>query len=368
MRSSAQSEELQEVLDTLDIEDYLSLEGVDFKITPGTSGVQLNLKECPRCGGNSWKVYLNMDSGLGNCFHGSCVGEPGFNKFSFIQYLHGDTPSATIRRIKQYALEAGWRPKRKISVATNNDLKVELPESIELPGPNNTMPKYLVTRNVPADIAAYFSLRYCSSGDFKYEDPVTGENKQQSYDRRIIIPVFDLEGTLKTFQGRDITDESDRKYLFPPGLSGTGRYLYNGHNCIGQEHIVVGEGAFDVFAIKMALDEHEDLRQIGQVGTFGKSISDLSDGDSQLTAFIALMVFGLKEITFMWDGEKSTLLSAVDAAQKVSSIGLKCNLAQLPENKDPAEATPAEVVSAFRRAKPVTRASAVQLKLKFMRM
>ena len=363
-------DEFQELIENLDMEDFLSVEGVDYKVTPGSSGVQLNIKECPRCGGNSWKVYLNMDTGLGNCFHGACVGEPGFNKFSFIRHLLDLSSKATAQHIKHYAVQAGWRPKRKITVATQNDQGINLPAHVTLPHEANgnlMMPRYLINRDITPELAGYFGLLYCRDGYFEYPDPVTGEAKKQDYSRRVLIPVYDLEGSLKTFQGRDTTGESDRKYLFPPGLSGTGRYLYNAHNCIGRKTLVIGEGAFDVIAIKNAMDKDMNCRDVGQVGTFGKSLSDLSDGDSQMSALLTMKAAGLEHVVFMWDGEQKALMDAVDAGTKVAGSGLKVSIAVLPKDRDPAECTPDEVLEAFYKATPLSRATAARLKLKFMR-
>ncbi len=84
----------------------------------------------------------------------------------------------------------------------------------------------------------------------------------QKGERRLLIPVYDLDGKLVTFQGRDIIGDQDAKYLFPPALPGTGRFLYNGHNAVRARRIAMGEGAFDVFSLKAAIDGESDLRDI----------------------------------------------------------------------------------------------------------
>lgn len=364
-----QSDEFQEALDAIDMEDFLSSENIEYKVTPGTSGVQLNLHECPRCGGRGWKVYLNMDSGLGKCFHGACADEPGFNKFTFIDYTLNQGRRKTVSYILDFAKTSGWRPKKKQAVATEIG-DVVLPQHFKLPmeykGNKRALPLYLTSRGVTPEIAEYFGLMYCHEGSFSYK--MDGEEKKQDYSRRILIPVYDLSGALRTFQGRDITGESERKYLFPPGLAGSGRYLFNGQNCTGLDEIVVGEGAFDVIAIKMALDTQVDLRGVGQVGTFGKHLSDLSDGDNQTTAIMELIRSGLKRITFMWDGEPKALMEAVAAGEKVKSLGVEVRIAELPLDKDPAEVDASVVVAAYRAAVKLNKASIVALKLRYGRM
>ncbi len=65
-------EEFREMMESVDMEEWLSHEGVEYRNTRGTKGEQLNVRTCPSCGKDEWKVYLNAETGLGNCFSGSC--------------------------------------------------------------------------------------------------------------------------------------------------------------------------------------------------------------------------------------------------------------------------------------------------------
>lgn len=365
--SRENSEELVEALDQIDMEDFLSSQGIDYKVTPGTSGVQLNIRECPRCSGTGWKVYLNMDTGLGKCFHGACADEPGFNKFSFINYHLGQGSRRAITFVQEFARQSGWKPVRKIAVATVNT-EVKLPEHLTLPvitPRGKGMPEYLARRGITAEIAQYFGLLYSVNGKYEYEDD--GTPKAQDYSQRILIPVHNLDGELKTFQGRDITGEAEKKYLFPPGLAGSGRYLYNAHNCVGMEEIVINEGAFDVIATKMAFDQDMNLRSIGQVGTFGKSLSELSDGDNQIGMLMTMAKYGLKTITMMWDGEPKAIMSSIAVGMRLKSLGFKVRIAILPLMKDPAECTTDEVRKAYYKAVALNSTSAMTLTLTMQR-
>lgn len=351
---------ISELMDFIDPELFLDYEGVKYKRTYGSSGTQLNIRECPRCGGSAWKVYLNAENGLGNCFHGSCVGEAGFNIFSFAMNLWGTSVRDTVEKLKIYAADQGWVAKRITSKEVDmTTIEVELPESIKLPVEGRTL-KYLAERGISPEITEYFNLRYCKQGVFVYYDE-EGNRRWQNYDSRLIIPIFNLDGELVTFQGRDTTGKKEKKYLFPPGLSGTARFLYNGNNSLGCEEVVVGEGAFDVMATKIAMDEDVNLRRIGQIGTFGKKLSCGSHtGNDQLGAFVTLKKCGLKRVVMMWDGESSALVAAIDACKELKGIGLSCKIAILPPNKDPNE-VPAEVVrNAYYQAQPHTSAKLMQ--------
>lgn len=357
--SRAGADELGEVMNSIDIESWLDREGVRYRHTRGSSGAQLNIKECPVCGGSTYKVFLNAESGLGNCFSGSC--ETKFNKWKFISAQLGISTREVIEHVKQVAREQGWRAPRQKSVAVSTEsAELKLPDSIQLPHGGRNL-KYLDNRNITADIARYFELRFSHSGKFNYISE-SGKPLFQDYSNRIIIPVFDLVGDLVSFQGRDITGDAEKKYLFPPGFATTGTHLFNGHNAGGAEHVVIGEGVFDVAAIKIALDQEMTLRDVVPIGSFGKHLSSGGD-NSQLAKLMMLKERGLKLVTIMWDGEKAAIEAAIDTGLLLNSMGLVARVAILPPGKDPNEIPASEVRAAFWKAETITPASAVRLKL-----
>ena len=361
---TVRNEELGEALEQIDMEYWLDREGIKYRVTHGSRGTQLNIKDCPCCGSSSWKVYLNADNGLGNCFSGDC--EARFNKWKFIKASLGRvTDREVVEHIKAVAKEMGWQPPKVESAPVNYHTELKLPDSIELPHNGRNL-KYLANRNITGEIAAYFKLRYSAHGKFEYFAE-GGIRRVQDYSSRIIIPIFDLFGDLVSFQGRDTTGTADKKYLFPPGFSATGAHLYNGHNAIGAKRVCVGEGVFDVAATKIALDGEMQLRDVIPIGSFGKHLSYGSD-ESQLSKFRELREHGLEQVTFMWDSEPAALEAAVDAALMLREIGLLTRIAVLPEGCDPNETTADEVRRAFWKAEVVTAASAVKFKLKAQAM
>ena len=312
MKGANRSEELQEAIEAIDMEMWLTDQGVDYRRTHGSRGAQLNIKECPCCGSSSWKVFMNAASGLGNCFAGDCGVK--FNKWKFISSCRpGVQMSAIVQEIKDYAKSLGWRPKVTAPLAEVRNDSVRMPDS-ELISRSFSGPSYSYLRNrgILESTMRDFHLRDCERGWFDYTDS-DGQSKKQRYHGRVIIPVFDLDGVLSTFQGRDITGTAEKKYLFPPGLAGSARYLYNGHNAKKATSVVLGEGAFDVWAIKQAIDGLDEFKSTAALGTFGKHLS-IAEGDSQLTDLRVLQAGGLREVVFMWDSEAQALKDAVEAA------------------------------------------------------
>ena len=349
--------DLKELLDSIDVESYLDREGITYRQTRGSSGEQFNLKDCPVCGGSEYKVYLNAESGLGNCFSGQC--ESKFNKFSFIRAnLQGVPFSELMRHIKTVASEQGWRQKKQIKHDVDNDLnELQFPESVDLPFEGKNL-KYLTDRGVTNEIASYFYLRWSKNGVFKYNDG--NQIRQQDYSSRVIIPIYNLEGELVSYQGRDVTGESDRKYLFPPGFASTGKYLFNGANAINSKRVVICEGVFDIFAAKIALDSDISLRDVTPIGSFGKHISN-GFGNDQMGEIIKLKRKGLKEVCIAWDGEVEAIKAAVRSALVVSGMGIKTTVAMLPKDKDPSDCSIDEFLNAYRSATVINKISAIKL-------
>lgn len=352
-----------QIQDELDMEFFLERESISFRETRGTSGVQLNIKTCPNpaCRDERWRTYFGIDNGQGNCF----VCGKSFNKVHFVNnyFDFGDNWRATFQMCEEILRDQGYRPKRKAMVRVEHG-DVTLPLSDPLPLPDGSNLAYLEQRGFGPDICKYFELRWCQFGWWKFKDP-DGNTQTQNFGDRVIIPVFDLDGTLKTFQGRDLTGESAKKYLFPMELPGTGRYLLNGHNAVATDHVCMGEGAFDVAAIKLAFDEDPELRHIVPIGSFGKHLSyGAPDGDDQLGRFLKLKGRGITTVTIMWDGEVNALLAALDAAKVLSGIGMKVRIALLPFEKDPNEVTGDVVRKAFYAAQLWTPALDIRWRLR----
>lgn len=351
-----------ELSDALDLEFFLDRESLSFRSSRGRSGEQLNLMTCVDCGNDQHRVYLNAETGLGNCF----VCGQTFSKLKFIHLYLGHTDGMwgkTFNYLKEVLKDQGWRPKRVTPVAVD-ETNVVLPLSVALPTKDGQTLAYLRDRGIDDDLTRYFSLRYCQTGWWNFEKPDGGKGGQQ-FGERVIIPVYDLEGELVTFQGRDITGTAEKKYLFPMGLPGTGRFLYNGQNAVKMKRVVVGEGAFDVYGLKIAIDQAVDLRDIVPVGSFGKNLSygDVNGAD-QLGAFLKLKNWGLEEVILCWDGEERALVAALDAAKLLVGIGLKVRIALMPAGKDPNEVSALVTQTAIRQSHRFTPTLDMQWRLR----
>lgn len=335
--------------------EFLENEGIKYKETAGHSGPQIVLQTCPFCGNKKWKVYANKETGYGNCF----VCETTFNKMSLVKVLLGDIPwSKVYDYVNTSVVNVGFVFKKKQPTVYVHDNAVVLPNSEPLPFADGSNLPYLECRGITGELASYFHLRYCQKGEWRYMKE--NEWRERDFSHRVIVPIYDLDGSLQTFQGRDITGTAGQKYLFPATLPGAGRFLYNGHNATLAKRVVLTEGVFDTFAAKIALDDDESLRDIVPIASFGKHLSSGKHvADDQLSRFLQLKNMHLEEVIVMWDGEENALRAAIRAGRILRQVGLSVKMAFLPKEKDPNEVPPFVVCAAIANAKPLTDANCI---------
>lgn len=346
--------DLSEILDAIDMEWLVQREGMTYRESYGRSGRQLNVKTCPFCGHSEYKVYIGADTGIGSCFSGSCP-KKTWNKWSFLKGVFELDGRSLVDLAKALAKEQGWRPTLKAADICMQDLNtLELPDATPA-WEMNPLPEYLLRRGVTADVAEYFSLYLCEKGKWNYMNP-DGRELSQDYSNRILLPIFDLDGTMKSFQGRDITGTAERRYLFPPGFASAGAYLYGAHNFLaGSDTVVISEGVFDVIQTKRALAAHEQTKDFVPIGSFGMNLSSGNpSGDDQLGRLRQLkQERGLKRVIFLWDGELKAAAAAITASLKCIEIGIRAEVAFVEDGKDPGNSRLTVIQDAVLKAMPV---------------
>lgn len=339
-------------LDKLDPEQVIAFEGFEYKLSNGKSGPQINIKECPSCHSTDWKLYLNAETGLGKCHR--C--DTGFNKYKLVKANRGITNHKDVMRaLEDMSGLVSYRPKtivprRQMNVDWNlpQNYKIELEEQV---------PQYLKDRNVNAKLCQRFDLRFCEYGFYSYKD-FADKDKAVDFSQRIIIPIKDADGNLVTFQGRDITGSSSKKYLFPNMLPGTGRFIYNINNALKAKAkvVVLNEGCFDVFATTDALESDLKYKDFAACGTFGKHLSmglENFTSEDQLSDLFRLSEEGVEEFVVLWDGELDAIKAATQTVVKLNECGLFATLAVLGGGLDPAETEASVLLDAIdNRSKP----------------
>lgn len=354
--------DLDEVLEQIDAEWLLQREGVAYKESYGRSGRQLNIRECPFCHKKEYRVYINAETMVGNCFSGGCP-QKTWSKWTFLKGLLGLEGRQLVLALHELAREQGWRPKVQTPLTIQDLNELSIPKSTpawEMDPPV----EYLARRGVFADLCEYFQLYWSENGAWEYADP-RGFTGKQDYSNRIIIPVFDLDGTLVSFQGRDTTGQAEQRYLFPPGFASAGSYLYNGYRVEeGVKTLVICEGVFDVIHAKAALNG-AGMKDHEPVGTFGMHLSTGNPtGDDQMGRLRKLKrEKGVTDIVFLWDGEQKALNAAADHCLALTAHGFNCRVAMTPDGTDPGSLYHHVIVETVKSAPPCrSRIEALRIK------
>jgi len=358
-------DELDDLLEEIDVEELFGELGLDSRRTAG--GADLQLKCCPVCHDDRWRVYFSTEKRRGICFHADCGKR--FNVFTFVRAQLESDGIGTVRFFQDYAARTTGRLLRSSPVRLvpkPNDGSWALPASIELPTHDGMTHPYLVARGILPRTQARFGLRWCERGQFDFED-VYGRAKSMDFSGRVLLPVRDLDGSVQSFVGRDATGTADIRYLFPPLHQAAARLLYASDLAVGRAHVVAGEGPFDAIGIDQAVSDHPDFRQCAAIATFGLSIGHGdSAGDDQLGRLRKLQAAGMKRLTFLWDGEKNALKEALKAAELVSRslAGLAVHVGLLPPDADPGEVDSRVVRDAIETAQPFGAALRARLTLR----
>jgi hypothetical protein len=237
--------DLDDTLAQIDLKDWLDDQGISYK-SAGTENVRL--RECVFCGDSRSKVYISTKNKKGICYAGSCS-KGAFNLYSFArEHLHLDN-HGTITHFNNFARSSGLSVRATVAppvaVTTSG---WEMPSSVNLPTLEDATHPFLTERRITLETQRRFELRWCEQGYHTYKDGM-GNQRTQDFSQRVLIPVADLDGVIKSFQGRATwqvdEEQGERRYLFPTALPGTGRFLYGGNLVKGVPNLVINEGPFD---------------------------------------------------------------------------------------------------------------------------
>lgn len=182
--------------------------------------------------------------------------------------------------------------------------KVASASDITLPG-GKLMPmhvKYLEGRGFdPEELEFYHGIKGTS-----YLDRWQGID----FRLRVIIPCYDVDGSVVTFQGRDITGKQELRYKCCPvekAIKHHKHTLYGAELCTHRRRICVVEGVFDAWRLGQ-----------GAVATFGTSVTREQ---------IALMA-QWEQIVIAFDPEDEAQSHAREIAMELSAMGRQVVLAR----------------------------------------
>lgn len=268
----------KELLDQLHI-DY-RLDGKNH--IPGACTIR-----CPICGDKPTNP---------NSKHGNLLDEGGYKCWR----CSGAHPAIVISRAAGISVQQASDLIRKFGGNQVQVRRAEIERATEIKLPGSTKPLPLHTRYLegrgfnPSDLEFYYNIRYTGMME-KWEGTDWGF--------RVIIPVLDIDGTLKSFQGRDATGKSALRYLFPPAtktIRDSKQLIYGANLCTRRSRVVVVEGVFDAWRLGP-----------GAVATFGTSVTR-----EQIS-----ILSNWEQVVLCFDPEPEAQAHAKEIAVELNAIG-----------------------------------------------
>lgn len=201
--------------------------------------------------------------------------------------------------------------------AQETPIKIVLPREMKRVTHTSKVPKYATSRGLTRAICLRHNIGWCDSGYYK---------------NRLIVPIYDLKGSLVSFVARWMGKPSDdiKKVLYPKG-SKTSQYLFNHKIAATKKTIVITEGVFDAIAVgscAVALfGKHASKTQLGLLAELGQT----------------------RKLVVMLDTDAQN--EARDLAEDLTVVSRDVRLARLASGiKDPGDAPRREICRSIRLA------------------
>lgn len=239
---------------------------------------------CPGCGDHSNHGHFDIRTGRYSCW--KCKGAPSGQALAWAAGIPVKTAQDLIRQYSDGK-----------TTEIRKGPKTGGVDSIRLPGSRTCPPahrRYLEGRGFdPVDLEFHHGIQYTLMDRW--------EGIDTSY--RVIIPVYDLDGSVVAWQGRAISKEQELRYIFPPVEKCVKHYkhtLYGAEACRNLRRVVVCEGVFDQWRLGP-----------GSVATFGTS----------LTREQVNLLANWEEVVFLFDPEETAQAHAREYARDLAALG-----------------------------------------------
>jgi len=294
----------------------------DFKL-PYSSPGQRHYRQgwinmpCPFCSGNPGN-HLGFCLDPSSIFHGRfvCHRCGGKNTFQVISKLLQITEEEKVwgllfrYHITRSAPLPVTKPKLRMKPLRN----VNLPPKTMCLGKVLGAVRYLRKRGFDfEELEALWGVQATGPGSL-----VNTERGSLDFSYRLIIPIYHQD-KLVTYQGRDWTGKSTKKYLFaPPEIeSRSAKNLLYGLEKVESDEVVLMEGVTDVWRYGK-----------GAVACFGISYSQQQ---------MLELAKRFTKVIVVFDWEARARLQARKLIKELEEWGVDCTMVKLPKGKDPAE-------------------------------
>ncbi len=252
---------------------------------------------CPRCGDDKLKLYVNVEKRVGACFHQDCSWHPskgGVTEFRLRAWMRKEGIHYTTTQVTE-------RPKdADLALPPEYKLLDELEDSIK-----EAVYAYLMSRGLKRRTLQKMKVGYCPDGKF------------YGY---IIFPVMDAEGKVIYWQARAF--KTRKAKFYNPKASNKKEILYQIGGTKLTRSIVIVESIINA----LTLDNGVEQTAWAIIALLGKTMSE------QQRQHILSYERTLREVTIALDPDAAR--EAVSVASQLSGFGFVVRIAQVPRGQD----------------------------------
>lgn len=264
-------------------------------------------------------MMVSVDEGRSHAKCLSCQFSGGVRSLAEEMYRHGGITADELEDLKYFILleETKHYEQLKMEGGLQPEIRGSMIEDL-----GRRHPYWTTERGLKAATIRSWGL------GFSYEE------------MRALVPFWDLSGSLVGVVGRDVTGESDRKYMIYPAGFDRGRYLFGEHRITGREEaVLMVEGYMDAVTASEYLPEN-----IGVV-----AVGSAMPTDEQLRR-VALLA---PEVILALDSDVSGTIAAAKSRRKLGPR-VKLSTIDLGAFKDADEAKGAVLGMLLNRRNAVT--------------
>jgi len=288
--------------------DYYESSGGNIRIVGGL--------ECPYCN-KKGKLYVKPSKHWIYCFHCS----KNYNLIEFVSDFEGISKAEARKLLTENKAPDHKYTPTKPKAEIKTDPKQYFPSLTELP---QRAIDYFAHRNIPTSALRHFRVLYSPSNDI-FNDKLIYTSD------RVIFPIFDINGKLHSWQGRDISGKSSVKYLMSPDCKPS-QHLFNADRVPkNPDYLIVTEGVMDTIGwFKNGFKN--------AVATFGKKISK-----EQIKL---IRQINPKALFIAWDYDCYSEMAGFYS--KVEHLIKAVRIIEMPDGKDADECSSDEWLNCFR--------------------
>lgn len=250
-------EEVRALLLNLDLCSFLDSIDISYELTAKNVGQGwIGIEECPFCGQGNFHLGLNLVNKVMNCW---VCGTRG-TLVKFLMKTRNIDMNEALDLIKAHSNgdteieDIEQRVKTILKPVEHKYPYENLKKTFNMPGDPVTIDLIRTMPRLQAFMMKrHLTLEICQRHKFLYD---------WEKSLRLVMPIWDNEGTPFAYTARDITGRALLRYIVKPDGINLGKVLYNLNNYDKHEYIIGVEGILDAVRVEYLVEKYVDIKYL----------------------------------------------------------------------------------------------------------